>query len=386
MIELANGRHLIRDLGSRNGTYVDGQRVESAWLSPGTVIRTGSSIALVGHALAGNHARYRFGLLAPGLLGSERLHAALVDLERLALTDLAIVIEGATGTGKEQIARAIHKRSGRTGPLVAVNCGAIPESLAEAALFGHRRGAFTGAVDSGLGYVRAADRGTLLLDEVIDLPPGLQTKLLRVLEEGEVVPLGDAKPVQVDVRVVSTVHRPLASAVAEGQFRSDLFSRLTGFTLRVPPVSERREDIPQLFAHFLSRFLERESVQIEPRAVELLLAHPFPLNVRELRLLAHRVGAIRSDAAVIRARDIEDCIDNAVLERPDITPSSPSCLRSARREQDAAALARSLTEHGGNVTHAARAVGISRQRAYRLLGRRPVNSLAPVTAGGDKGN
>lgn len=366
-IELVKGTPRIRDLGSRNGTFVDGQRVAEAPLVLGSVVRVGASVALVAEAIPGDMT-CPFGVLAPGLLGSGKLAAALTAPRRGATTTLPVIIEGATGTGKERIARAVHDWSLRRGPLVAVNCGAVPEALAEAHFFGHKRGAFTGAEQAGLGFFRTADGGTLLLDEVAELSPPLQTKLLRVLEEEEVLPVGDCRPVPVDVRVISTAHEPLSCVVARGAFRPDLFARLAGISVRLPTLWERREDIPQLFAHFLSEFLDGALVSLEPRAVEKLLRHPFPLNVRELRLLAHRVGATRSDATVVRERDLQASWMAADLAEGPPAPATPASLRRARRCSEASALAASLAAHGGNVTRAAKAVGMSRQRAYRLLG------------------
>jgi hypothetical protein len=242
----AQGPHrILTDLDSRNGTWVNGRRVRSVVLSDGDVVRVGGWVGVVTRSAG------PFGALAPGLFGGEALRRALGAAEAAARSDLPIVLEGETGTGKEAVAKAIHAWSGRRGPLVAVNCAALPEPLAEGELFGYRRGAFTGAEQASPGHFRAAQHGTLLLDEICELPLPLQAKLLRVLEEREVQPLGEARPVKLDVRVLTAAQRSLAQAVAEGEFRADLYARLDGLTLKLPPLRQRKADVPYLFARLL---------------------------------------------------------------------------------------------------------------------------------------
>ena len=205
-----HGGTVIVDLGSRNGVRVNGRPTTSSALRPGDVVRLGGWLGVVSNGPAG------WKEIAPGLYGGSALQAALVPVRRAAASELPIIIEGETGTGKEVLTRTIHAWSGRTGPLVAVNCAALPEALAEGELFGYRRGAFTGADRASPGHFRSAEGGTLLLDEVTELPLALQAKLLRVLEEREVQPLGESRPVPIDVRVVVAGQQSLLEAVQQG--------------------------------------------------------------------------------------------------------------------------------------------------------------------------
>ena len=240
-----------------------------------------------------------------GFIGRSPLVQAVleeIDLLRQAHT-ISVLISGESGTGKEGIARAIHSRGSRTGgPFVAVNCAAIPSNLAESSFFGHMRGAFTGAHDAHRGYFEQADAGSLFLDEVGDLPLELQAKLLRTLETGRVTPLGATAERPVDVRIVSATNRELTALIAQDRFREDLYFRLAGFTVTVPPLRERREDIPLLVDHFLRQFSEemgRESPGMSREALSVLEAHRFPGNVRELKNLIE-YALIRSRGALIR--------------------------------------------------------------------------------------
>src|SRR6185369_9692805 len=237
----------VRDLGSRNGLHVNSVRQTDAPLQRGDVVRCGEWIGVVVTELAPPPP---FGEVAPGWFGGAALQRAAGPASRIAI-DLPIVVQGETGTGKEGMARAIHGWSGRKGPFVPVNCAALPAELAEAELFGYRKGAFTGAGAASAGLFRAAQGGTIFLDEVLDLPAALQPKLLRVLEERRVRALGETRDVPVDVRVVAATQEPLAAAVAERRFRADLHARLDGLTVVLPPLRERREDIAPLFFEFL---------------------------------------------------------------------------------------------------------------------------------------
>lgn len=212
--------------------------------------------------------------------------------ERAASSNIPIIIEGESGVGKELIARAIQGSSGRAGkPFVAVNCGAIPENLVESTLFGHEKGAFTGATDRRIGKFVEADGGTLFLDEIGELPPGAQVKLLRALQEGEVDPVGARRPVKVDIRLISATNRSMIDLVRFGRFREDLYYRLNVFPILVPPLRERREDVPLLARHFLTRFSAEEGKKIEtitPEALALLQRYSWPGNVRQLENVVFR--------------------------------------------------------------------------------------------------
>jgi formate hydrogenlyase transcriptional activator len=233
---------------------------------------------------------------------SPALEAVLEQVERVAPTDSTVLVEGETGTGKELIARAIHNLSSRCGrPFIKLNCAAIPLDLLESELFGHERGAFTGAIAQKIGRFEMADKGTLFLDEVGDIPPALQPKLLRVLQEQEFERLGSTRTHQVDVRLVAATNRDLAEMVNRGEFRSDLYYRLNVFPVKLPPLRERREDIPALVTHFvetLGRRLGRQIEHIPPETMSALSSYHWPGNIRELQNLIER-AVILSDYGVL---------------------------------------------------------------------------------------
>ncbi len=223
---------------------------------------------------------------------SSALEAVLEQVEQVAPTDSTALIQGETGTGKELIARAIHNLSARCGrPFVKLNCAAIPFDLLESELFGHERGAFTGAIAQRVGRFELADKGTLFLDEVADIPPGLQPKLLRVLQEQEFERLGGTRTHQVDVRLVAATNRNLADMVKRNEFRSDLYYRLNVFPIPLPALRERREDIPALVEHFVeiySRRMDKKIEHIAPETMSALTSHPWPGNIRELQNFIER--------------------------------------------------------------------------------------------------
>jgi formate hydrogenlyase transcriptional activator len=234
---------------------------------------------------------------------SPALESVLEQVEQVAPTDSTVLIQGETGTGKELIARAIHNLSARCGrPFIKLNCAAIPFDLLESELFGHERGAFTGAIAQKVGRFELADKGTLFLDEVGDIPPGLQPKLLRVLQEQEFERLGSTRTHQVDVRLVAATNRNLADMVKRNEFRSDLYYRLNVFPLSLPPLRERREDIPALVEHFVEIYVRRMGKQIEnipPETMSALASYEWPGNIRELQNFIER-SVILSSGAVLR--------------------------------------------------------------------------------------
>jgi two-component system NtrC family response regulator len=286
----------------------------------------------------------------------------------LADSDATVLINGETGTGKEVVARAIH-RHGRRGsrPFVAVNCAAIPAELLESLLFGHVRGAFTGATSDRPGSFREADRGTLFLDEIGDMAPATQAKLLRALQERVVTPVG-GKPVAVDVRVLAATHRDLAAAVQAGQFREDLFYRLSVVPLHLPPLRDRLADIVPLAEHFLALAARPGEAppQLAADAAARLIAHPWPGNVRELRNAMERAAAMARHP-VLAAADL-NFLGHAVAPGPAadwLAGTLPEAV--ARLEQ--AMIDRALAEAGGNRTEAARRLGIHRQLLHQKLRR-----------------
>jgi len=240
------------------------------------------------------------------IFASPESRALLGRLERIAPTDATVLVQGETGTGKELVARCVHELSGRTGPFVAVNCGALTQTLAESELFGHQAGAFTGATETRRGWFEAANKGTLLLDEVSDLPLSLQVKLLRVLQEREVVPVGSRKAIPLDIRFVAATNVNLSQAVEAGTFRRDLYYRLNVVDVRLAPLRERPGDILPLVDHFLQMYAERLQLPIPslaPRARNALIHYAWPGNIRELENVVHVAMLIATDH-VIRPEDL----------------------------------------------------------------------------------
>jgi two-component system response regulator GlrR len=295
---------------------------------------------------------------------SPKMEDLLRQARLVAESDASVLIFGDSGTGKELLARAIHRASKRTdGPFVAVNCGAIPAELLESELFGHARGAFTGAVQAHRGLFQTADGGTLFLDEIGDMPLPLQVKLLRVLQEGEVRLLGATQSIPVDVRVISATHRDLEAQRAAGLFREDLYYRLNVVSLRLPPLAERREDIPVLATHLLRRLAERyhkPQPTLAPEAMALLIAAPWPGNVRQLLNLLEQAIALTT-TAVIPASVVQNAL------REDASALAP--FEEARRSFERDYLVRLLKITGGNVTQAAQMAKRNRTEFYKLLQR-----------------
>jgi sigma-54 dependent transcriptional regulator, acetoin dehydrogenase operon transcriptional activator AcoR len=360
----------LLDLGSRNGTRVNGRVTKAARLALGDVVRVGDTVGLVtdlvGSALE----------MGPGLHAGPLLQAELAAVRRAAPSDLPVILEGETGTGKEVVARSIHAWSGRSGPFVAVNCAALPEGLAEGELFGYRRGAFTGAERASLGLFRTADGGTLLLDEVADLPLVIQAKLLRVLEQREVQPLGESQAVSVNTRVIVAAQDPLTAAVERRAFRADLLARLDGVTVRLPPLRERLGDVPELFQRLFA--LENAGVApaLEPDFVERLCLYDWPFNVREVVLLAKRLRVLCDPQQSLRARDLPRRMLGELW--PEATKAGSEAGAALEPDPNAGdpgnddspelrALLSALRACHGNVAQAAVALGISRQRAYRVM-------------------
>lgn len=292
----------------------------------------------------------------------------LSQVRLLAKEDISIFIEGPSGSGKELIANAIHQASPRRDkPFVAINCSAIPESLLESELFGHCKGSFTGAIKDHKGLFQAANGGTLLLDEIGDMPVSLQAKLLRVLQENTVRPVGGTDDVRVDVRVVSATHRDLDEAMKEGSFREDLYYRLNVVSVEIPPLDSRREDIPLLVQHFLKIIDERSTKDItalSSDAMELLVSAPWPGNVRQLFNIIEQV-AVLSTTSIIPASLVQKALRNPSQEIMSFSDAKAKFEREY--------LCRLLQITSGKVSHAARIAKRNRTEFYRLLGRHKID-------------
>jgi DNA-binding NtrC family response regulator len=313
---------------------------------------------------------------------SPRMHALFQLIETVAPTTTTILISGETGTGKEMVARAIHQASPRRQQrFVALNCSAIPETLLEAELFGHMRGAFTGAVGSRVGRIEQADRGTLFLDEVGTMTPALQMKLLRVLQEREFDRIGDAKPIKVDVRVVAATNSDLTKMVREGSFREDLFYRLNVIQLELPPLRDRREDIPFLVRHFVEKYSVQGKgigvpLMVSQDAMRRLMASAWPGNVRQLENAVERALALLGGRSTIELTDLPPEIQathvpvTPMLDFPDDGVDMPSLVEQIERDL----IQRALSRTGGNKAAAAGLLRLKRTTLVEKLKRIPYNS------------
>ncbi|MBX3025775.1 sigma 54-interacting transcriptional regulator [bacterium] len=293
-------------------------------------------------------------------------------MESAAATPITVLIEGETGTGKELVARGIHRASARAeAPFLAVNCAAVSETLLESELFGHRRGSFTGATQDHRGLFEAASGGTIFLDEVGEMPLAMQAKLLRVLQQGEIVPVGDTRPRKVDVRVVSATNRDLQAEVGRQAFRQDLYYRLAVFPITLPPLRQRREDIPVLVDRLLKKHADRHHTElrgVDPAAVDALQRYDWPGNVRELENVLERAVALARSNGVITTAYFPPKLRGSDVDRhaatpadlPATGPAPMTPLRQARAEFEADYIRRVLQANNRNVSRSARALGLSR--------------------------
>jgi len=346
------------DLDSKNGTKLNGVRATRANLVDADVIEIGAvflmfrdestSLAECGDLDMAASAR-----LPPALrTASIDVAASVGPLIKIAPSSVPVLIRGETGTGKELTARAIHDLSGRRGPFVPVNCGAIPRTLVESELFGSKRGAFSGARDDREGLVRRADGGTLFLDEIAELPEESQVALLRVLQEGEVRPIGATECIRIDVRIVAATHQDLEERIAAGKFRQDLYARLIGFVTKLAPLRARREDIGMLIGALLARIGEDpQRITIQQAAARALVSYAYPLNIRELEQALHAAVAL-SEGGEIRLEHLPEAVRSYRVSATELRPEE-----QALRDR----IVELLREHRGNVT----AVG-------RMLGKAPI--------------
>ena len=351
------GRWVLEDKGSRNGTWADGRRIDRCELEDSAVVEIGHSFFL-----------FRAAVPHDAVLTGGSLHAGfgaqLSALSRAAKTSLPVVLRGESGTGKEVLARDVHQLSGRSGAFQAINCAALSPALLESELFGYRKGAFSGALEDRPGLVRSADQGTLFLDEIGDLPAPAQGALLRVLQESEVTPVGGTRPVPVDFRLVVATHRSLEEMAAAGDFRSDLLARISGLTVWLPPLRERKEDLGALIASLLQRHAPGRALGFTPAAARALFLHAWPLNVRELEKTLLLALALAPQDGTI---DVPHLPAALLAAQPPEAPSGVALgPEEAQRREQLLAL---LKEHNGNVTAVARVLGKARVQVQRWMRR-----------------
>lgn len=371
---------VVRDLGSRNGVIVNGRKLAQAQLEPLDELRIGDAIFKFVEEGADELLRYRIdGAMAHGcerlaqqasaLAGGWQIDAVVAEIERVAPTPLSVIVRGPSGTGKEVIASELHRLSGRRGKLAAVNCTALPQNLIESELFGYKRGAFSGADRDKPGLIRHADGGTLLLDEIGDMPLEAQAKLLRVLQAREVLPLGATTPEPVDVRVVAATHRDLERLQREGKFREDLFARLNEYAVELPALHERKEDVYLLTRTFLNRHggqAKRPSFAF----MSGLLHYDFPYNVRELEACIKRALAL-TDGASLEPEVLPETVQESMNDYGSAggRPSQPPADDETQGAPEEPELRELLRRHQGNVAAVGRELGKARMQIHRWMKR-----------------
>ena len=352
VIRWMRGKLSVGDQGSHNGTFLEGRRLEVEEPLPfRAILRCGSTILMSVPDTEMFRGWRIWGPEQP-LVGGPLIREVREEIRTVATTELGVLVQGESGTGKEVVVGEVHRQSGRKGPLVAVNCAELPESLFEAELFGAARGAFTGAERERVGLVQQASEGTLFLDEVTELPLPMQAKLLRVVEQKEVRPLGQPNTVKVDVRLIAATNRELSRVVEAGEFREDLYHRLRGADLRLPPLRKRRTDIPLLVKHFAGDGAPPPSVV----CLEHLLLYRWPGNVRQL------ANTLREAEAHAAARGKDRILAKHL--RPELQ------VISGEEDDGFEEVRRGLIEHNGNVARVAKQMGISRPQVYKQLARR----------------
>jgi len=365
----SSGCWFVEDLGSKNGTTVNGERVSRRQLADGDLIETGNTAWWFRELTTGAPTP---DVAAPDLTASfvtlhAPLEAAVTRGVAAFVAGLPVLVEGEPGVGKERLVAAVHARSRRPGALIAVSCAALPDALVEDALFGHRRGVLAGAAEERTGHILAADRGTLFLDEIGDLTPVAQAALLRVITERSVTPVGDRWPIPVDLAVVSATHRDIHAMVKAGMFSAELFARLRGVALWIPPLRDRREDIGMFIARTIAHVAPGATLQ--PDAARRLLMADWPANVRELeRVVAAAV--LRAGTRAIAPSDLE-----SMAPRPPAAalPMAWSQAESALR----ARLVNALASHDGSISAVARELSCDRKQVHRWITRFAIDLRDP---------
>jgi len=355
-----SGAWCMEDLGSKNGCYRNGQRCSKATLADGDVISSGNTTMLFRSEVERSHleaADASAQLLRTQPAAARTLNLPfsrmMADLAKVATSSVSIVIGGESGTGKEVSARFVHESSRRQGRFIAVNCGALPENLVESELFGHRKGAFSGATNDRVGLVQSSDGGTLFLDEIAELPLQAQVKLLRTLQEREVTPVGATRPIPVDLRVVAATHSDLPGRVKTGLFREDLYARLAGVCFSLPPLRERREDLGLLIAAMLRRLRPEVPATLEREAVWAMALYSWPRNIRELEQAIAAASAWAEGGAI------------GLRHLPPVVAATLQPEKASENDPVKDALVAALRKHGGNVSAAARELGKARVQIRR---------------------
>ena len=389
-IRLEDRGYRLRDLDSTNGTYVSGLRINDVYIQPGTQIALGGTrikFEPLGETVEIELADTdRYG----SMIGrSVKMRELFARLAKLARTDTTVLVTGETGAGKELVAEALHDYSPRAqGAFVVLDCGSIPPNLIESELFGHERGAFTGATSSYAGAFERAHGGTVFLDEIGELTLAMQPKLLRVLERKEVRRVGGTKTLEVDIRVVAATNRDLGVEVNRGRFREDLYYRLAVARVHVPPLRDRKDDLPLLIEHILANTPGGEAAQIAQETVDLMTKHDWPGNVRELRNVIERAVLLsetpetqdalrRTPAAAPRAEpsvsvtpsQTATAADGMMTVPVDVTIPFKNAKQTVISEFERRYISRLLAQHDGNISAAARAAGIDRMSIHKMLHR-----------------
>jgi transcriptional regulator with GAF, ATPase, and Fis domain len=369
--ERDTGTFWVRDLESRNGSFVNGLRQSHAGLVDGDVLRAGATLMVYESVELEVDAPLALAQEPPLLGKSLAIARVRGEIARIAARNIPVLVLGESGSGKELVARALHERSGRAGQLVAINCGALPPDLVESELFGHVAGAFTGASRAQDGLFVAAEGGTLFLDEIGEMPIAVQPKLLRALATGEVRAVGASQARKVDVRVVAATNRDLVSDVSGERFRGDLYARLAGWTIALPPLRKRKEDIIVLARAFLAR--NGAPAECEADALEALLLHRWPFNVRELEQVCTAIAVRATGSERVLLDHLPDVLRAAVEARRPIASgvSEPPLALSIRADSTPSAeeLAKVLAHYKGNIAQVAEFFGRDRRQVYRWIDR-----------------
>jgi transcriptional regulator with PAS, ATPase and Fis domain len=386
----AQGVWVLTTPTAKNGAIVGGVRTRSSQVERGQVFSLGHTLFLIEReddleVTVGGTTSAPLDLSAAELPApvpelatfDPAFGATVAQLARVAPTQVPILLLGETGTGKEVTARAIHEVSRRRGPFVGVNCGAISATLVESELFGHRRGSFSGATTDRLGHIRTADRGTLFLDEIGDMPLPAQAALLRVLEERGVVPVGDSMPVPVDLRVVAATHRDLGVMVDEGKFREDLYARIRGLALTLPPLRARRVDLGLLIPALLRRQPRAEKVRFTPQAAGLLFDYAWPRNIRELARALEVMTAMADDQPII-VEHLPEELRAARADAPQAAPGAGGSLAGVLAAAAAVAPAAPAAP-APRARKASRSSSGSRRSSGAASGSRATSSATPAT-------